>query len=109
MTPSRFPAGATPIDFAYSVHTEVGHRCVGAKVNGRLVPLSTRLQSGDIVEVLTTKAPDAGPEPGLAGVCPHRAGEVEDQAMVHQGAQGRGADRRQGDDPGPAQEGGRVI
>jgi len=55
------PAGSTPVDFAYSVHTEVGHRCVGARVNGRLVPLSTRLQSGDIIEVLTSKAMDAGP------------------------------------------------
>ena len=55
------PAGSTAIDFAYSVHTEVGHRCVGAKVNGRLVPLSTRLQSGDIIEVLTSKAIEAGP------------------------------------------------
>jgi GTP pyrophosphokinase len=55
------PAGSTAIDFAYSVHTEVGHRCVGAKVNGRLVPLSTRLQSGDIVEVLTSKSLEAGP------------------------------------------------
>jgi GTP pyrophosphokinase len=55
------PSGATAVDFAYSVHTEVGHRCVGAKVNGRLVPLSTRLQSGDIVEVITSKSPDAAP------------------------------------------------
>jgi GTP pyrophosphokinase len=55
------PAGSTAIDFAYSVHTEVGHRCVGAKVNGRLVPLSTRLQSGDIVEVLTSRSMEAGP------------------------------------------------
>ncbi len=55
------PAGSTPVDFAYSVHTEVGHRCVGARVNGRLVPLSTRLQSGDIIEVLTSKSMDAGP------------------------------------------------
>ena len=55
------PAGSTAIDFAYSVHTEVGHRCVGAKINGRLVPLSTRLQSGDIIEVLTSKAIEAGP------------------------------------------------
>ena len=50
------PRGATAVDFAYSVHTEVGHRCTGAKVNGRLVPLSTRLASGDIVEVITSKS-----------------------------------------------------
>jgi len=48
-------AGATPLDFAYEVHTDVGHRCVGAKVNGRMVPLSYELRSGDIVEVLTSK------------------------------------------------------
>lgn len=55
------PAGATPVDFAYAVHTEVGHRTMGAKVNGRLVPLDTVLASGEVVEVFTSKNPDAGP------------------------------------------------
>ncbi|HMM94759.1 MAG: bifunctional (p)ppGpp synthetase/guanosine-3',5'-bis(diphosphate) 3'-pyrophosphohydrolase [Micrococcales bacterium] len=55
------PAGATPVDFAYAVHTEVGHHCIGARVNGRLVPLESRLDNGDVVEVLTSKADSAGP------------------------------------------------
>jgi GTP pyrophosphokinase len=55
------PAGATPVDFAYAVHTEIGHRTMGAKVNGRLVPLESTLSSGDVVEVFTSKNPDAGP------------------------------------------------
>ncbi|HEX6233218.1 MAG TPA: bifunctional (p)ppGpp synthetase/guanosine-3',5'-bis(diphosphate) 3'-pyrophosphohydrolase [Jiangellaceae bacterium] len=55
------PAEATPVDFAYAVHTEVGHRCIGARVNGRLVPLESTLDNGDVVEIFTSKAEGAGP------------------------------------------------
>ncbi len=48
-----FPAGATPLDFAYAIHTDVGHQCVGARINGKMVPLRSRLKSGDIVEIMT--------------------------------------------------------
>lgn len=54
------PAGSTPIDFAYAVHTDVGHSCSGARVNGRMVPLNTKLATGDIVEIITSKS-QAGP------------------------------------------------
>ena len=57
----ELPVGATPVDFAYSIHTDVGHACVGAKVNGRLVALDSRLLSGDVVEVFTTRTEGAGP------------------------------------------------
>ncbi len=55
------PSGSTPVDFAYAVHTELGHRCVGARVNGRLVPLDSSLKNGDVVEVFTSRAEGAGP------------------------------------------------
>jgi GTP diphosphokinase / guanosine-3',5'-bis(diphosphate) 3'-diphosphatase len=55
------PAGSTPVDFAYAVHTEVGHHTIGGRVNGRLVPLESVLENGDVVEVLTSKADGAGP------------------------------------------------
>jgi GTP pyrophosphokinase len=55
------PAGATSVDFAYAVHTEVGHRCIGARVNGRLVPLESTLDNGDVIEIFTSKADSAHP------------------------------------------------
>jgi GTP pyrophosphokinase len=55
------PAGSTPVDFAYAVHTQVGHRTMGARVNGRLVPLESTLENGDTVEIFTSKSESAGP------------------------------------------------
>jgi GTP pyrophosphokinase len=55
------PIGSTPVDFAYAIHTEVGHHTIGARVNGRLVPLESELEHGDVVEVFTSKSPNAGP------------------------------------------------
>ncbi len=55
------PSGSTPVDFAYAVHTEVGHHTIGSRVNGRLVPLESTLENGDVVEVFTSKAANAGP------------------------------------------------
>jgi GTP diphosphokinase / guanosine-3',5'-bis(diphosphate) 3'-diphosphatase len=61
------PQGATPVDFAYAIHTEVGHRTIGARLNGRLVALESALTNGDTVEIFTSKAPDAGPSQDWLG------------------------------------------
>ena len=93
------PQGATPVDFAYAVHTEVGHRCVGARVNGKLVPLESALDNGDVVEVFTSKAQGAGPSPRLAAVRQERPRPQQDPGLVLQGAPrggGRGGQGRAG-------------
>ena len=101
------PAGATPVDFAYAVHTEVGHHTIGGRVNGRLVPLESTLENGDVVEVLTSKADGAGPSRDWLAVRQERAGAQQDPPVVLQGAP-RGGDRarqgggRQGDAPAEA-------
>ncbi len=64
----NLPLGSTPIDFAYHVHTQVGHRCTGARVNGEIVPLSYTLQTGDRVEILTNRGAQYGPSPDWLGL-----------------------------------------
>jgi GTP diphosphokinase / guanosine-3',5'-bis(diphosphate) 3'-diphosphatase len=61
------PSGSTPVDFAYAVHTEVGHRCIGARVNGKLVPLESTLSNGDVVEIFTSKSETAAPSQDWLG------------------------------------------
>jgi len=71
----EFPKGATPVDFAYSIHTDVGHQCVRAKVNGRVVPLSYQLKNGDAIEIITSA------KPRLAEICKDLTGEDQDPPM----------------------------
>ncbi|MGZ4703747.1 MAG: RelA/SpoT family protein [Acidimicrobiales bacterium] len=90
------PVGATPVDFAYAIHTEVGHSCIGARVNGKLVPLDSALTSGDSVEIFTSKVEGAGPsQDWLKFVVTHRAGNKIRQWQSRErreDAMGNGAD-----------------
>ena len=83
------PRDATPVDFAYAIHTDVGHQCVGARVNGKMVPLRTRLRNGDIVEIVTHAGPQA--EPRLAELRRHLARAQQDQALHPGRGEGRAA------------------
>ena len=76
------PVGSTTVDFAYAVHTEVGHACIGAKVNNRLVSLDHVLNSGDNVEIFTSKVETRRAVAGLAGVRGVAAGAQQDPAVV---------------------------
>ena len=80
------PAGATPVDFAYSVHTEVGHRTIGARVNGKLVPLESRLDNGDTVEIFTSKTEGQGPSRDWLNFVVSPRARSKDPRVVHAGA-----------------------
>ncbi len=100
------PVGATPVDFAYAIHTEVGHRCIGARVNGRLVPLDSPLHSGDSVEIFTVQGAVGRAQPGLAADRRHAPGPQQDPPVVQPGAaRGRHRDRPGGAGQGAPQGG----
>jgi guanosine-3',5'-bis(diphosphate) 3'-pyrophosphohydrolase len=80
------PTGATPVDFAYAVHTEVGHHCIGARANGRLIPLDSKLTSGDTVEIFTSKIPTAGPSQDWLKIRRVGPGAEQNPAVVLAGA-----------------------
>ena len=80
----ELPSGATPLDFAYLVHTDIGHRCIGAKVNSRLVPLEYRLKSGDIVEIVTSRGKHGPSRDWLSIVATRQARERIRQWFKHQ-------------------------
>ena len=95
---SACPPGATPVDFAYAVHTEVGHRTMGAKVNGRLVPLESALVSRRRRRGVHLEEPGCRPEPGLAQLRQEPARAQQDPRLVHEGAPRRGDRAGQGRD-----------
>ena len=97
------PRGATPVDFAYSIHTDLGHQCVGARVNGKMVPLRTRLKNGDIVEIVHAGRPPA--EPRLAELRRDVARAQQDQAPDSR----RGEDARRRARTQAVREGGAAL
>ena len=75
----EMPIGSTPVDFAYGIHTQVGHKCVGAKINGKIVPLKYRLKNGDTIEIITS--PSHGPSRDWLKFVVTQTGEKQDKAV----------------------------
>src|SRR5205814_809838 len=88
------PTGSTPVDFAYAVHTQVGHKCIGARVNGKLVPLESTLSNGDVVEIDTSKPSNAGPSQDWLGFVKTRRARTKIRRYVNKTQHERTADPR---------------